>query len=40
MGDRKGQEAWCASVHRVAKTWTPLKRLNNKDKNDNGTGKN
>ena len=36
----KDREAWCASVHRVAKTWTPLKRLNNKDKNDNGTGKN
>ena len=35
----KDREAWCASVHRVAKTWTPLKRLNNKDKNDNGTGK-
>ena len=34
----KDREVQCASVHRVAKIWTPLKRLNNKDKNDNGTG--
>ena len=34
----KDREVQCASVHRVSKTWTPLKRLNNKDKNDNGTG--
>ena len=26
----KDREAWCASVHGVAKHWTQLKRLNNK----------
>ena len=26
----KDREAWCAAVHRVAKSWAQLKRLNNK----------